>query len=146
MTILSNNVCGYNCKKASIPAVLEKLNPDICTWQETGLTGNNQIKIKGYHTSLMNRKNFKKMGGVCTAVRTEWKSHTVKISEGKNENEYLVTRLDNIKPAVNIINVYGKIEDRMEDLEILESWGEIKREIDDIQARHESCIVLGDFN
>ena len=75
--------------------------------------------MKGYNTSLRNRKNHKKMGGVCTAVRNEWKPHTVKISEGENEDEYLVTRLDNIKPAVNIINVYGKIEDRMADLEVL---------------------------
>ena len=71
---------------------LAKLNPDMCAWQETGLTVNNLIKIKGYHTSLRDRKNFKKMGGVCTAVRNEWKSHTVKINEGENENVYLGSR------------------------------------------------------
>ena len=70
LTILNNYVCGYNCKKASIPSIMEKLEPDVCTWQETGLTGNNQMKIKGYHASVRNRKNFKKMGGVATAVKT----------------------------------------------------------------------------
>ena len=139
-------MCGYNCKKASIPTLLEKLKPDICTWQETGLTGNNQIKIKGYHASLRNRKDFIKMGGVCTAVQNALKPHTVKIVEGEDDEEFLVTRIDKIKPALNIINVYGKIEDRMEAEEVLESWGRIKTELDNIQARHESCILLGDFN
>ena len=78
LVILSNNVCGYNCKKASVPAIIENLRPDVCTWQETGLSGNNQIKIKGYHASVRNRKNFKKMGGVCTAVINSLKPHTVK--------------------------------------------------------------------
>ena len=73
LTLHSNNVCGYNSKKASIPSIIEKLDPDICTWRETGLSGNNQIKIKGYHTSVRNRKNLKKMGGVATAVKNSLK-------------------------------------------------------------------------
>ena len=139
-------MCGYNCKQASIPSILEKLQPDICTWQETGLTGRNQIKINGYHTSLRNRKDFKKMRGVCTAVHKDLKPHTVKVKEGENDEEFIVTRIGHIKPAVNIINVYGKIEDRMESIEVLESWGRIKREVDDIKARNESCVIIGDFN
>ena len=56
------------------------------------------------------------------------------------------TRVGNVKLAVNIINIYGKIEDRMESVEVIESWGRIKIEVDDIQARNESCILIGDFN
>ena len=56
LTILTQNICGWNCKKASFQTIVDKLNPDICAWQETGLTGNNEIKVKGYHSSLRNRK------------------------------------------------------------------------------------------
>ena len=34
----------------------------------------------------------------------------------------------------------------MEDVKVLESWGRIKREIVNIQERHESCVIIGDFN
>ena len=66
LTILNQNVCGWNYKKASFETIVEKLDPDICTWQETGLTGTNQIRIKGYHPSLRNRKNNKTMGVYCS--------------------------------------------------------------------------------
>ena len=146
ITILNQNVCGWNCKKASFPAIVDKLEPDICTWQETGLTGNNQMKLKGYHPSLRNRKNNKAMGGVCTAVRNNLKPHTVKIKEGADEDEYLVTRLDNVKPALNIVNVYGGQESRMDNQDILESWGGLKSELEEIKERDESVILLGDLN
>ena len=146
LTILNQNVCGWNSKKASFATIAENLRPDICTWQETGLTGNNQIKIKGYHPSLRNRKNHKSMGGVCTAVKNELKPYTVKIKEGADNDEYLVTRIDKIKPAINIINVYGGQESRMEKQEVLESWGRLKNEVDEIKLRDESCILLSDLN
>ena len=56
--------CGHDLpknsdtKKASMPNILDKLKPDVCAWQETGLTGRNQIKLKGYHCSLRNRKTL----------------------------------------------------------------------------------------
>ena len=59
------------------------------------------------------------MGGVCTAIRNNLKPHAVNIKEGKDEDEYLVTRLDNVKPALNIVNVYGGQESRMDNKVIL---------------------------
>ena len=125
---------------------MEKLEPDVCTWQETGLTGNNQMKIKGYHASVRNRKNFKKMGGVATAVKNSINKNAVKIKEGEKDDEYMITRLGHTNPAINIINVYGGIEERMEDQEVIENWGRLKRDLEDIQSRNESMIMLGDFN
>ena len=65
LTILNNNVCGWNSKKASMPDILEKLVPDVCTFQETGLTGDNQMKIKNYHASLRNRRKKQENGRCC---------------------------------------------------------------------------------
>ena len=129
-----------------MPGILEKLKPDICTFQETGLTGTNQIRIKKYHTSLRNRKNYKKMGGVATVVQNYLKPHTVKVKEGDDEDEFLIIRLDNISPPLNIINIYGGIESRMENQEILESWGRLKLQIDEIRSRNEFCLMVGDLN
>ena len=77
LKILIQNVCGWNSKKASMPNILEKL------------TGRNQIKLKGYHCSLRNRKALKTMGGVCTAVENHLKSKTVVVKEGENNDEYI---------------------------------------------------------
>ena len=104
------------------------------------------MKIKNYHTSLRNRKSFKKMGGVATAVQNYLKTHTVKVMEGEEDDEFMITRLDHINPPLNIVNIYGGIETRMENQEILESWGRIKLELDKIRDRNEFCLLVGDVN
>ena len=146
LRILNHNICGWNSKKNSVPDILDKLNPDICTFQETALAGTNQIKMKKYHTSQRNRKNLKKMGGVATMVKNHLKSHTIKVKEGEDNDEFLITRLDHTNPPINIINIYGGIEERMDNQDILETWGRIKVEIDNIKDRHEYCLLIGDFN
>ena len=47
------------------------------------------------------------MGVVCSAVKNNLKPYNVKVKEGLEEDEYLITRLDIVKPAINIVNVYG---------------------------------------
>ena len=116
---------------------MENLKPDVCTFQETALAGTNKIKIKNYHTIVRNRKDLKRMGGVATAVHNHIKSHAIKVKEGEEKDEFLITRLDNINPPLNIINVYGGIEERMDRQEVLENWGRIKSEIDKIGERNE---------
>ena len=32
----------------------------------------------------------------------------MKVTEGKEDDEYIVTRFDNTIPAVNVINIYGQ--------------------------------------
>ena len=54
---------------------------------------------------------------ICTAV---------KVKEEEETDEYLVTRLNHVTPAVNIINVYGGIENRMTRQEVLENWTRLK--------------------
>ena len=83
---------------------------------------------------------------MCTAVKNVLKPYTVTIKEGADNDEYLVTRIDKYKPAINIINVYGGQESRMEKQEVLESWGRLKNELEEIKQRDERCIMLGDLN
>ena len=70
----------------------------------------------------------------------------MKVKEGDDDDEYLITRLDHVHPALNIVNVYGGQESRMSRQEVLESWGRLKVDLDTIKARNENCLIIGDCN
>ena len=86
------------------------------------------------------------MGGVATAVQNYLKPYTVKVKEGQEDDEFLITRLDHVNPPINIVNVYGGIEGRMDNQEILENWGRLMLELEKIKDRNESCLLIGDLN
>ena len=50
------------------------------------------------------------MGGVATLVNSCHKESFMKIKEGDNDDEYLITRHSNFKTPLNLINVYGEQE------------------------------------
>ena len=62
------------------------------------------------------------MGGVATFVANDLKQNAVKVKEGIENDEYIVTRLDHVSPAINIMNVYGGQESRMTKQEIQDNW------------------------
>ena len=70
----------------------------------------------------------------------------MKVKEGEDDDEFLITRLNHVVPALNIVNVYGGIENRMSKQEVLESWTRLKKEIRDIQERQEGLVLIGDLN
>ena len=51
----------------------------------------------------------------------------MKVTEGKEEDEYIVTRFDHTIPAINIINVYGQQESRTIDDELEKSWLRVRK-------------------
>ena len=86
------------------------------------------------------------MGGVATAVTNSLRQNTVKVGEGKEDDEYLITRLDHVYPPINVVNVYGGQESRMTKKEILENWLRLRKDIDLILKRKEGVVLIGDFN
>ena len=60
----------------------------------------------------------------------------------------MVTRLDNVRPALNIIHIYGKIENRERGKpeNVLQSWTKIQNELRAIEARQECVLLCGDWN
>ena len=87
------------------------------------------------------------MGGVSTSYQNYLRQHVVKVSSNSEGDEYLVTRLENVEPALNIVNIYGQIEGRAGGKEnLLESWGRILKELSMIEARGEGVLILGDLN
>ena len=87
------------------------------------------------------------MGGVSTSYQNYLRQDVVKVSSNSEGDEYLVTRLESVEPALNIVNIYGQIEGRAGGKEnLLESWGRILKELSLIEARGEGVLILGDLN
>jgi hypothetical protein len=58
----------------------------------------------------------------------------------------MVTRLDHVKPPLNIVHIYGQNEGRAGQQNILEGWTQILAELGKIEARKEVALVVGDLN
>ena len=73
------------------------------------MKNNNLIKIPGF---LSYCKNIKASfdGGIASCVKNEVIANTLKISEGDDENEYIITRHDQFFTPINIIIMYGDQE------------------------------------
>ena len=79
------------------------------------------------------------------AVSEEFSTSTLKVSEGERE-EYIVTRHSNFKPALNVINLYGKQESRQSAEDIRKGWEDVLNEIIKIESKKEHFLLLGDLN
>ena len=73
------------------------------------------------------------MGGVATLVENHLKSNTVKVAEGSDDDEYVITRIDKCSPALNIVNIYGEQEGRTGREKVLDSWTRLRKDLDRIK-------------
>ena len=89
---------------------------------------NKKVEMPGYTSYSRNRKD-KSHGGIATCVLDSEKKYCLKIGEGKESNEYIITRHNQFKIPINIVNVYGEIENRTPSTTILQHWHSIIEEI-----------------
>ena len=54
------------------------------------------------------------MGGISTSVKNQDAMHTLKVKEGIEDDEYLITRHSQFVIPINVVNIYGEQEGRME--------------------------------
>ena len=106
--IIHSNTDGYKSKKESIHEIANNEKPDVLTLNDTNLKGNLKVKIPGYFSYNKNRDKNK--GGVATVIANHLIHNTMKVAEGTEEDEYIITRIDKTAPAVNIVNIYGSQE------------------------------------
>ena len=87
------NFRGFNSKKSSFESILNSLDkkPNFLNIVESHMLGNNKLKIPGYETFARNRKD-KSQGGVASRILESESINCVNISEGKDSNEYIITR------------------------------------------------------
>ena len=146
-SIYQLNIRGYNSKRVSLESILSSLNPppNLLVVSESHLKFENKVKIPGYYSYSRNRKD-KIQGGIITAIKEDEAKECLKVSEGQNTNEYLVTRHNKFQIPINVINVYSCQENRTSVNQIREEWQEIVEEIIKIETKKEHIILIGDFN
>ena len=145
--IYTNNCRGYTSKKESIEKyVIEKLRPDVINLEETMLRNKIKIKHKEYFTFGMNRPEGAGGGGIATMIENSLRQHATKVAENNEHEEYMIVRLEHIKPALNIVHVYGRIESRTGSEKVLEGWKLIVKELNTIQSKKEAILIIGDLN
>ena len=79
-------------------------------------------------------------------VSNHLKLHTTKVEGNNQYDKFMVTRLDHVKPLLNIVHIYMQHEGRAWQEKLLEGWKEILAELNNIEARYEVALVVGDLN
>ena len=79
-------------------------------------------------------------------VANSIKKHATKIAESNDKDEYMVIRLEHVKPALNIVHIYERIESRTSLNQVLEGWKQILNELSLIEARQEAVLIIGDLS
>ena len=57
-----------------------------------------------------NRPEGKGGGGISTSYKTSLKPYVSKVAEDNNGDEFMITRVDHVIPALNIVHIYGQQE------------------------------------
>ena len=145
-SILHTNIRGFTSKKKSLKNIINQIRPNVVTINEVGLRKDKKVALLGFNCYTRNRKTNENMGGVATAVVEDEKSSTLKMLEGENKDEFIVTRHGQFQRAINVINYYGEQESRTENIEIEERWGRLTKILNDIENKEEEAILIGDLN
>ena len=67
------------------------------------------------------------MGRIATGVLDKDASDTLKVSEGSNNNEYMITKHSQFEVPINVINIYGEQEGRVSKDEVFEKWQNVRK-------------------
>ena len=143
-SVLLINIRGFRSNEVALNKVLKVVNPSMIAINETLLSGSMKVKLDSYQCWSKNREN-QGGGGIATGVSQQYKDSSIGIGEGKFDDEYLITRVETFYPALNVINCYG--EQRKTSKEEVElKWSRLQKEMEDIRARKEFCLLTGDLN
>ena len=146
LTIFHSHIRGFKSKCDSLEKILDIVKPDVVNLNETNVKGRNKVSHKGFHSFCRNIRETQHMGGVSTAVTDDLKPYAVKVKEGEDEDEFLITRLEHVTPPINIVNVYGEIESRCKVDEVQSRFDRLKKELDRLRINKEGCVLVGDLN
>ena len=115
------NVRGFDSKRFSLKSILEIVQPSVITLGETLYKSNKKLNIEGYLTFNRNIQN-EKGRGISTSVCQRDSNHTLKVKDGQENDEYVITRHSQFNPPISIINVYGEQESRTDRKDVEERW------------------------
>jgi exonuclease III len=144
-SILHSNIRGFNSKKHSFLSIINGVNPNLVTINELGYKKDKKLSIPGYLCYNRNRA-CQNMGGVATAIRKDEQIYSLKVDEGIDNDEFILTRHSQFNPPINVLNIYGEIESRSNVKEIEERWCRLLEIVSKIESRNEAIILIGDMN
>ena len=85
--------------------MIGKLSPAIITLNETFLKHKQKSNLRHYVSHDRNREK-EAMGGISTLVKSKDKDNFLKISEGNQNDEFLVTHHLNFCEPLNVVNTH----------------------------------------
>ena len=144
-SIFHTNIRGFNSKKKSLLSIINGVNPNIITINEVGFKKDKKLNIPGFYCYNRNRGSVN-MGGIATAIKNDEKHYVVKTDEGCDKDEFIITRHNQFRTPINVINCYGEIESRSSRNNIEERWHRLLEKIVRIESSGESLIFIGDLN
>ena len=134
-------------KKESIEKyICEQLKPDGINLEETMLRHKAEFNIRWYFSFSQNRPDGAGGGGIATLVSNALKQHATMVAGNNDKEEFIVVRFEHVKSALNVINIYGRVESRTSPDKILEDWTELLKELSWMEARQEAILLIGDWN
>ena len=101
---MHSNIRGIDSKAKSLGTILNVIQPSVFTVNETFLDNNRKLKLQGFSSFTLKRKN-ESGGGVATCINVHDRMHTLKVYEGNNGHEILITRHSQFIVPINVINV-----------------------------------------
>ena len=143
-TILLSNLRGFKSKKKSLETILDNVTPSMALLNETQMVGKMKMSLSNYTTWVRNRSE-KGGGGIATAVRQSYQDSAVGVCKGKDDDEFLITRIDAFSPALCLINSYGE-QRRTRKEEVENKWNRLRKEMEAVRMRGNFCVYAGDLN
>ena len=143
--LLHNNIRGFDSKALSLNAIVKALDPSLIFLNETHLKNNRQLQLPGYYCFTRNRI-CEDGGGIATCVRENERLHTLKLTEGDDDLEMIVTRHSQFQTPINIINLYGAVKSRSTNEKINERWNRVREQVTRIEGSGELVVIIGDLN
>ena len=74
------------------------------------------------------------------------KLNSSKVAEGREGDEYIITRIDTTIPAINVVNIFGSQEGRVDKDEVEKSWLRLLEDVKYVEDRDEEVLIIGDLN
>ena len=79
-------------------------------------------------------------------VKEEDKSSVLKVAEGKEDLEMIVTRHSQFTVPINFINIYGEQECRVSKEVLKDNWNKVLDVVANIERKGELAVIFGDLN
>ena len=86
------------------------------------------------------------MGGISTSIKNQDAMHTLKVKEGSDDDEFLITRHSQFVTPINVFNIYGEQEGRTDKDDIQNCSNRIMSEVVKKEAKNELLVLCGDLN